>query len=292
MIVRYVTGARLDLRSAALALQVRPFQFVAVFVLGGLAIAYLSPIPGLSATGFPIQAAFWTVATTLFLLNYVMAELILVYVGRRLGSSWVPEPLIMLAAIGVTTVILLPLTRGMNIPFVSATDALRLAIANFIWMQILANLHLALVIRDYSRPRGIAAPPRPDPTPERESALQARIPDQLRVVDLCGPRVFEPEILVMIADGHYVEVHTTHRRHLVRASLRTLLERVSPNAGIQISRSVWVSRTAGPSAHKSRKGLWIELKDKHRYEVSRNRQSEVLLWLDGASSGPEPDDAP
>lgn len=290
MIVRLFFGRRSDIRTAILDKNVDPPRLLPMFMIGTLALAYLSPVPGLTDTPLSTRIAFWAVTMVLFGLHYFGAELLIVAIGKRLGRSWVPEPLISVVALAATTAVVLHLTRRMPIPYLPTDRVLLLSVANFLWVQL--SVHIYIVFIDRST---LGRPPKADrreARPIRPADERPAPPPAWRVVDLGGLRLLEADVLTLVAQGHYVEVRTPDRSHLVRASLRAMVDRLPPDSGIQVSRSAWVSRRCKVGIRRDHGSLWLELDGDRRIEVSRSRQKLVLdMLMSQGHSGTGPDGA-
>lgn len=272
MIVRYLSGVRMDIATAATSRRLRASQVVGLLVIGAVVMDVLSPIPGLNAAPLGTKLAFWIIVLSLFSLSYTLAEILLVQIARRLGWTWVPELPISVVAVSVTAVILLHLTRAMTVPYLSALEAIWLAFAHFLWIQLLGHAFVAYLSRWVMRgktapgPRARSEPPAPSSGPDRPV---------IRVLNVNGTRLLEHEVVAMVGHGQYVEVHMARRSRLFRTSLKSLAGQTGAGSGLLINRGVWVSRATLSRLRRSSTSLWVEFEDGQRFYVSRSRRAAV-----------------
>lgn len=273
MIVRHLLGVRQDIATAAKSGQLRASQITALLVIGAVVIDVLNPVPGLDSAPIATKLAFWIIVVSLFALSYVISELFLVQVGRRLGWTSVAELPISAAAVAVTAVILLNLTRAMTVPHITAFKALEVAFASLLLIQLLGLLFVGYlsgwVLREKTN-GGSPETPRPPSTP-------SPVPEQpaIRVLFANGIRLLEPEVVAIVSQGQYVEVYLGRKSRLIRTSLKALVGQTGPEAGILINRGVWMSRGALSRLRRNRTSMWVEFEDGQRFYVARSRFAAV-----------------
>jgi two-component system, LytTR family, response regulator len=93
------------------------------------------------------------------------------------------------------------------------------------------------------------------------------------------------------ADGAYVVVHASGRRHVLRESLAQILERLGPSRFIRIHRSAAINLSHVSAVKRGKqRGLEVELSDGTRLPISRRKAQEVLrlLRLDPKADRTEP----
>ena len=86
------------------------------------------------------------------------------------------------------------------------------------------------------------------------------------------------EVVWIEAQDYCVTVHSTRGHHLVRASLASLEERLSPEIFVRAHRMAIVNLTHVRETH-DRDGLHLVLSDGTRVGVSRSRRSQVESLL-------------
>jgi len=88
------------------------------------------------------------------------------------------------------------------------------------------------------------------------------------------------EISWVEADGAYVVVHASGKRHVLRESLSEMLERLGGGRFARIHRSAIVNLDRVRATRRVREGLEIELMDGIRVPVSRRRARQLIARLD------------
>lgn len=102
-----------------------------------------------------------------------------------------------------------------------------------------------------------------------------------------GVSVRLDEISWVEADGAYAVVHAAGRRHVLRASLGEILERLGAAQFARIHRSALVNLEAVRAVRRAAgQPLAIELADGTRVPVSRRRARELFGRLDGGAPAP------
>ena len=87
------------------------------------------------------------------------------------------------------------------------------------------------------------------------------------------------EISWVEADGAYVVVHASGKRHVLRESLAEMLERLGGGRFARIHRSAIVNLDRVRATRRVREGLEIELVDGTRVPVSRRRARQLISRL-------------
>ena len=97
---------------------------------------------------------------------------------------------------------------------------------------------------------------------------------------LGGAAVDVQDVSWIEADGAYVVVHAAGRRHVLRESMREILDRLGGGQFVRIHRSAGINLAHVRSVRRARAGgLEVELSDGRRLPISRRKAGDVVEML-------------
>lgn len=89
------------------------------------------------------------------------------------------------------------------------------------------------------------------------------------------------DILLMRIEDHYLRIETTDTNALLRYKISDAVKQIDPDIGVQVNRSVWVSKSAIEAVYRTPSyGAEIVLTNGNEFTVSRSRMSGVLECLE------------
>lgn len=99
-------------------------------------------------------------------------------------------------------------------------------------------------------------------------------------VTIGGVKVPIAELLMVEAQGNYVEVVTLTGRHRVAGPLSDRLAELPAGLGRLVHRSVWLREAAVTGFHRTGRDLVIHLADGQSVTAAQSRRAELLPWLE------------
>ncbi len=112
----------------------------------------------------------------------------------------------------------------------------------------------------------------PLPAVEKEMALAKTDPV---MASIGNHAILQRDILMLEAQGNYVNVVTPDRNFLVRGPLNTVLQENATLEGIQVHRSRWISTNSCRMLEKRGADLFVHLQNDDQVKVVRARHTEV-----------------
>jgi two-component system LytT family response regulator len=107
---------------------------------------------------------------------------------------------------------------------------------------------------------------------------------------LGGAAVDVQDVSWVEADGAYVVVHASGRRHVLRESMGDILERLGAGQFVRIHRSAGINLAHVRAVRRSRtSGLEVELSDGVRLPISRRKARDVVEMLRRDAGGRRPE---
>lgn len=228
--------------------------------------------------GRPVLAAFVTLGQLILTAGVVLALLLLWgrFAARRPGAAVHTSPLIL-------TGVLIATGTGIAASHIFGLDGLtdlRSAVVFVLLSTLMGELAahfctffmLDRILADLDGgtppvPHADAAPILPEPAPPRIVTVgQTDIPvDAIRSVSASGNRV-----QITLHSGREIVATTT---------FASVTDQLTPEDGIIISRSLWLSATTAPTPCRRAGELFLKIKDGPEFKVARPRRDAVAKWL-------------
>jgi two-component system LytT family response regulator len=96
---------------------------------------------------------------------------------------------------------------------------------------------------------------------------------------LGGAAVNVDDVSWIEADGAYVVVHAAGRRHVLRESMREIIDRLGTGQFLRIHRSAGINLAHVRAVRRAGSGLEVELSDGVRLPISRRKATDVVEML-------------
>lgn len=272
-------------------------RFVGSLALFCVILALVDPLIFQKPVILPVRMLFWLsngiVAVAMW---YGLFRLALW--GVSITGRDIPVPSALLIALAVTG--LLHFNYGMGMVLLDSSDlwrgrlypdVLRYSAVAVLFEAAVAAFVVPGVLRALRWKRGATTqagpgePAKPAETATAEAEAKpapppaAQEPSASNRLTIDGETLDLDDLLYLKAAEHYVEIIYGDTTKLVRSSLRDVVARLHPDAGIQPHRSYWVSRDAIIGMNRRKGAQFLVLSNGDEIPVSRQKKAEVGRWV-------------
>lgn len=279
MRVLFVTGQRRGMTFRDLyAVLLHPANVAMVLATVG-AMALLHPYPVLQALPAQVAVPFWFHVLALFYLLFLTQA----WFCRRTGMTFVVPLALLICSTLVTA------SSGLFLAHATGSAVARdeiVAYAMLHWsVLIFVEFFVAVFVLDRAlAPPGtpapvadlVAAPPEPPAAAPPVPAPSAPPPGPM--LRLQGAAIPADEVLVVVAEEHYLRVVTAERTRLLRGRMADVEAQMPEGLGMRVHRSHWVSGRVVTGLRRTDAGWSVVCTCGRELPVVRGRQGGVREW--------------
>lgn len=238
-----------------------------VYEIAFALIAALShPYAPLHAAPIYVQIIFWTAGYAMFLPIYHFVHIVLLRGSLRFEIKTISETFLM----ALTLALLMPFSvLCFTVLGVAVTGVVPL-LSLFVFCLVLFEIgaYGYLKYGDRALFPEIYAPADAPPEPERTYEVFLR-----------GTTLPVASVEMIRALDKGIEVRGLNQTFTVKRSLQRTLSELPVNLGIQIHRTIWVSRHLARNHINEGGTLYVTTSDGKRFPVARSRRTEFLAWI-------------
>jgi hypothetical protein len=263
---KHILGPSIPMSEARVWRMAKTRAFYIYTIAFAFIAALFHPYDPLHAAPLLTQLVFWTFGFAGFILFYTVIHLAILRACIRLQIKTISETFIMAATMGVLNVLAVFGFKLLGIEVTDAASLVSTAVFYFVLFEIAAYGYLSYGDR--------ALFPEVYETPEA-----AREGGRVYEVFLRGTPLPVANVEMIRALDKGIEVTGEKQTYTAKRSLQVTLSELPVNMGIQIHRTIWVSRHLARNYINEGGTLYVVTSDGKRFPVARSRRSEFLAWI-------------
>lgn len=263
---KHFFGPSIPMNVARVTYQSKSPQLRLFFLLFAMIAALFHPSDQLSTASVPVQIAFWLIGYFLFFYGYrvVLIAAVRFAIARGWSRLYVSGPL-ELTILG-TVVVMYGFAQLVGIPTEDHRDLLEFLLFNVALYELGAFCYIAYADRAvYPEVYDSVAPQPGKPS--------------LHEIFLRGSDLPVHNVEYISAQDNGVVATAGGRSVFIPRPFGLVISELPVDLGLQIHRSLWVSRGLALNLVSDGKKQFILLPDGRRFPIARSRQREYQAWL-------------